>query len=159
MDGSTYQFIILEKLGHTLAHYLNERDQPFSLKTVCQIGINLIDAFELLHSFGQVHNDLKLENILVGDQHSTHQSLKEIRLIDFGLSTSFVDENGYHIKKQESYTRGNYAFASKNTVIGISPSRRDDLLSLVYLLFYLYTGTLDCIGIDCTENDLDKLVF
>ena len=51
----------------------------------------MIDAFERLHSVGMLHNDLKLENILVGDQYSKSHTLGEIKLIDFGLSTSFVD--------------------------------------------------------------------
>ena len=137
-NGTAFSFIILEKLGQTLASYLDARNKPFSLKTVCQIGINLIEALEYLHSFGQLHNDLKLDNILIGDQYSSIESLKEIKLIDFGLSTSFLGPNGAHIKQEQIHTKGNYAFVSKNTIIGLSPSRRDDLISVVYLLFYLY---------------------
>ena len=35
-------FIAMEKLGHTLQYYLMKQNQPFSLKTVCQIAIRLI---------------------------------------------------------------------------------------------------------------------
>ena len=40
----------------------------------------------MLHSTNIVHNDLKLENILVGREDSS-----KIYLIDFGLSKRFVD--------------------------------------------------------------------
>ena len=34
-NGTAFSFIILEKLGRTLASYLDARNKPFSLKTVC----------------------------------------------------------------------------------------------------------------------------
>ena len=52
-----------------MQYYLNKRNQAFSLKTVCQIGIRLIEMFECIHDLGLVYNDLKLDNILVGDKN------------------------------------------------------------------------------------------
>ena len=45
-----------------------------------------------MHSIGYVHNDLKLENILVGNKDPSI-----IYLIDFGLSTPYNNEDGSHI--------------------------------------------------------------
>jgi hypothetical protein len=36
----------MEKLGNTLEHYLYSRNDAFSLKTVCQIGIKLIEIIK-----------------------------------------------------------------------------------------------------------------
>ena len=47
-----------------------------------------------------------------------------------------------HIKKVYKSFQGNLAFSSKNAFNQISLSRRDDLISLVYLLMYLATGKL-----------------
>ena len=47
---------------------------------------------------GKVYNDLKLENILIGDQNNSPESLSEIRLIDFGLVTDYLDSHGNHIE-------------------------------------------------------------
>ena len=65
-----------------------------------------------------------------------------MRLIDFGLASSFLDEQGNHIKERKSPFSGNLFFGSRNTLMKISPTRRDDLVSLAYLLVYLYTGEL-----------------
>jgi serine/threonine protein kinase len=40
-----------------------------------------------LHSLGYVHNDIKLENILIG-----HKDPAKIYLIDFGLSQPYVNQ-------------------------------------------------------------------
>jgi serine/threonine protein kinase len=64
------------------------------LKTVCQIGIRLLQILEKLHRIGKIYNDLKLDNILVGDGNGDPSRLSEIRLIDFGLCSDYLDENG-----------------------------------------------------------------
>jgi len=86
-----------------------------------------------LHKIGYVHNDLKLENILIG-----HRDTDRIYLIDFGLAQSFIDENGFHLEKQ--YVRkfsGNFLFASLNSCRGNNKSRRDDMESVMYIMIYL----------------------
>jgi serine/threonine protein kinase len=47
-----------------------------------------------LHSIGYVHNDLKLENLVVGNKDPN-----KIYLIDFGLASSFMNADGTHIEK------------------------------------------------------------
>ena len=80
-----------------------------------------------------MHNDLKLENIVIGVDEPS-----KIYLIDFGLTAKYVDENGQHVVKQ--YIRnfsGNFLFASLNSARGFNKSRRDDIESLFYLLIYI----------------------
>lgn len=48
-----------------------------------------------LHSIGYVHCDIKLENILIGNQNEISGS-RNIYLIDFGVSKMFEDSNGLH---------------------------------------------------------------
>jgi serine/threonine protein kinase len=48
-----------------------------------------------LHCIGYVHNDIKLENILIG-----HKNTSKIYLIDFGLSQPYIDPlTGKHKEK------------------------------------------------------------
>ena len=80
-----------------------------------------------------VHNDIKLENILVG-----HTDMDLLYLIDFGLATRFKDDNRSHIsKKQLNKFNGNFLFASLNSCRGYNKSRRDDIESAFYVLIYL----------------------
>ena len=70
--------------------------------------------------------------------------MSEISLIDYGLCTSFLDKDGNHIGQQ--YRKdflGNFAFSSKHAMHFKMVSRRDDLISLTYLLIYLLQGYLD----------------
>ena len=80
-----------------------------------------------------MHNDLKLENILVG-----HKDSDRIYLIDFGLTQSFLDENRNHIEKANVRKfSGNFLFASLNSCRGNNKSRRDDVESAIYIMIYL----------------------
>ena len=141
----------MEKLGKTLHYYFHQRSEPFSLKTVCQIGIKILEQLKCIHETGFVYNDLKLENIMVGDRFNSPSSLHQIKLIDFGLATKFIDKNGDHIpQKEENTFVGNLAFCSKYAMAMKTRSRRDDLISLCYLLIYVFKGRLDVLpDIDC----------
>lgn len=60
----------------------------------------------------------------------THQ----IKLIDFGLS------DGMRVKRASTLI-GNVRFSSRDAHFGFS-SKKDDLESLIYVLYYLMTGSL-----------------
>ena len=60
-------FHIQERLGKTLEWYQQERSKAFSFKTVNLIGIKLTDLLMNIHSIGYIYNDLKTDNILVGN--------------------------------------------------------------------------------------------
>ena len=81
-----------------------------------------------------VHNDLKLENILVG-----HEDPNQIYLIDFGLATRWRDPmtNRHASKIQLFKFSGNFRFATRNQCLGYKTSRRDDIQSTFYILIYL----------------------
>ena len=86
-----------------------------------------------MHSIHLVHNDLKLENVVIGADDPN-----KIYLIDFGLTSKIVDDEGEHIV--EEYIRnfsGNFLFASLNSCRGFNKSRRDDIESIFYIFIYL----------------------
>lgn len=59
-------------------------------------------------------------------------------LTDFGLVSSFLDQDGTHIKKERvEQFEGNFLFASLNSCRYYNRSRRDDIESALYLLIYL----------------------
>ena len=84
-----------------------------------------------------MHNDIKLENILIG-----YKDTAKIYLIDFGLSQLYIDTaTGQHVQKQNlAYFSGNFMFASLNSCRGNNKSRRDDIESIFYLMIYLYNN-------------------
>lgn len=105
-------------------------------------------SIESLHDLGVCHNDIKPDNITIGlaaedvapelrSKRTSDDS--EIYLIDFGLSSQFVcPDSGLHVKnKKKSPFSGNRIFASSNAIEGQTPSRRDDILSIVYTLSFM----------------------
>ena len=73
------------------------------------------------------------------DTRSVQSSI--IHLIDFGISKFYII-NGKHIKKKKvKYFSGNVLFSSKNAFRHLELSRRDDLISLCYLLIFFMKGS------------------
>ena len=56
-----------------------------------------MNCLEKVHNAGYVFNDLKLDNILVGDSEFSMDSRAEIRLIDFGFAERYQNKRGEHI--------------------------------------------------------------
>lgn len=101
IESHIWSYIVQEKLGDTLENYLFQKDEPFSEKTVLQVGIQLLDSIKMIHEAGFTFNDLKLDNVLIGDAPELPKamdSLHKIRIIDFGLAKKFIDENGKHVE-------------------------------------------------------------
>jgi serine/threonine protein kinase len=97
---------------------------------------------EALHRRGFLHCDVKPNNIVFGPK----KKAKTFFLIDFGLTTRYLDRysqthiTGEFLTKRKMY--GTTTFASRNTHLGATQSRRDDLESLLYTMVYLATGDL-----------------
>jgi serine/threonine protein kinase len=101
------------------------------------IAIQLFERLKDLHSIRVVHNDIKPDNVLVDAKNGTL-----IHLIDFGLSYYFLvlGEDGVYRHKPKMNLNsfsGNFIFASLNSCLGNSKSRRDDLESAFYMIVFL----------------------
>ena len=105
----------------------------YSPPTCYQLMIQLITRLRTLHGMGFVHNDIKLENIVIG-QEDSHQ----LYLIDFGLASRYHDKSGDHITKVKlRQFSGNFLFASMNQCRGNNTSPRDDIEAAILILIYL----------------------
>ena len=78
-------------------------------------------------------------------------------IIDFGLSKRFLDDNNNHIPmKQHKNFTGTIRYLSTNVHSGNEPSRRDDLISIGYMLMFLLKGVLPWQKITAISKD-DKI--
>ena len=76
-------YIVMEFCeGGDLANYFEKRGCKMLEERVCQLIHRLMTAIYYLHSYGIVHRDLKLENILM----TSSKDDSDIRVLDFGLS-------------------------------------------------------------------------
>lgn len=131
-------YFVLPRYGKNLETLYVDFNQKFSAKTTFQIGQQLLKILEKIHKAGYTYNDLKLDNIMVGDADFSEGSRDQIHLIDFGFSERFMDENGNHKPQAQSNVfRGNLSFATLNQFEFRSTSRKDDIISLCYLMIYL----------------------
>ena len=123
----------------------------------------MLDILELVHQSGFVYNDLKLDNFLLDVKVDSRQLITsnenffktlKVHLIDFGFATTYLDTKTHdHLeKKRLDLFRGNMEFSSINQMKFHSTSRRDDLISLFYLIVYMLKGGI-IPGFGSRKND------
>ena len=126
---------------------------------------------EELHKLGKVYNSLSLSNIVTINARTAFdgkgatepaEGACSIMLTNFSSCSHYLDAKGNHILPHTASTfKGNIAFSSVYTMGFQSPSRRDDLISLAYMLIYLVQGRLSILGNfeNLSESDSFKCVF
>jgi serine/threonine protein kinase len=99
--------------------------------------IQMIDILEHIHKYFVLHRDIKPHNFMLDEK-------KDIYLIDFGLSTIYIDHENKHISMEDSREMiiGTPKYISYYIHEGVLPSRRDDLISLGYVFIFLWMGSL-----------------
>ena len=98
------------------------------------IAIQILDRLEWIHSKNLVYRDVKPHNFMIGNNDPN-----VIYIIDFGLCKKYrSSKTGKHIlPKFTGKFNGTVKYASFNAVRGKELSRRDDLISLGYMLVNL----------------------
>ena len=158
--NKNYNILIETLLGKSLENIFIKRQLKCNIVDVCAVGIQIIDRLEWIHSNNIIYRDIKPENFLVGINDPN-----VIYVIDFGLCKKYrSSKTGKHIlPKADSKFCGNLKFSSSNTTRGKESSRRDDIISLGYMLIYLIKKRLpwDYIykGNKLTNSKYIELVF
>jgi len=126
----------------------------FNEKDVLMLGIQILQQLNNLHKTGIIHQDIKPDNFVFDKKQN------KFKLIDFGLSKNYIDDDKEHIKFKKNNSRcGTMRYMSINCHNKYSLSRRDDLLSLSYSLIYLYIKTLPWKNINISnKNKLHSVV-
>lgn len=140
-NPSINQKLILPLLGPTLCTLMKTQNGTISIQSTLKIGIQVLDRLQLIHCTGLVHRDIAPWNLLMGGPNDCDT----VYLIDFGASQIIVDpstrQHGAMMTNKEGVTRSPF-FASSWSHEWKRMSKRDDLLSLGYVLVYLFTGDL-----------------
>jgi len=124
-------YMVISLLGKSI-------ERNVDVNQTINTGVKLIEIIKGIHEKGVIHRDIKPDNILY-----SVDSYENIYLIDFGLSLCYQDIYGVHInKKTNREIVGSVNFISTNIHEGTSATRRDDLISICYVIIYLLYGDL-----------------
>lgn len=133
------EVLVMTHHGMSIQHHFSRMEQTLSLKSVLMLGIQVVSRIEALHKAGLVHCDIKPQNLLAGNRAKC-----VIHLIDFGATRPYISILKRHISEDDR--KGGFAgtdkYASISAHTGVGLSRKDDLQSLVYVLVYLFSGSL-----------------
>ena len=150
--GHTKKFNILIEtlLDKSLYKLFVKNKTKCNIIDICLIGIQILDRLEFIHSKDLIYRDIKPENFLIGKDDPN-----VIYVVDFGLCKKYrSSKTGKHIlPKITGKFNGTLIYASPNVIKGKESSRRDDLISLGYMLIYLLKRKLPW---ESSFKDLDK---
>ena len=139
--NQTIPCLIMTYYDYSLYEFFSNKPEDCHKGIIHNWIYQIIDILENLHKVFLLHRDIKPQNIML--RGST------LYFIDFGLSTFYIDENRDHIpdfSKEKQDTKlenpivGSPKFASIFLYQGHRYSRRDDIISVVYLYVYMITG-------------------
>ena len=141
----------MELLGSSLEDIFQNQQKKYSIKTVCMIGIQMLDRIEFIHSKNIIHRDIKPDNFTIGMDNKSHI----IYALDFGLSKKYRSSRTHqHIKYNvNKKLTGTARYASINALKGTEQSRRDDLEAIGYVLLYFLRGSLPWQGLHVHKNE------
>lgn len=140
-----YNYLAIDLLGESLEQRRISHGGKMNMKDVMGIGIQMLERIRDIHESGLIHRDVKPGNFIFGSRTSEQNM---IYVIDFGLTKVYFHNKRHVALKKGRSMLGTARFASINVHDGLSPSRRDDIESLGYIIVYLLVGELPWQHID-----------
>ena len=150
-NNQSHNLLVEELLGKSLEDIFNSFGKPFSLKTVCVLGIEMIKRIQSIHQKYYIHRDIKPDNFMTG----RGENEKNIYIIDFGLAKKYYSvSKAQHIKfTTGKHLIGTARYCARNAHRGYEQGRRDDIESIGYVLMYFLLGVLPWQGLKIKKNE------
>jgi serine/threonine protein kinase len=133
---------------------------PPYTKEVTGYLIEMLQIISRVHDAGVVHRDIKPENFMIGISKSDKEPKEPkendrtamLHIIDFGLSKFYKKGDKHVINTNDKSMVGTMRYVSTHVHDGSVYSRRDDIISIIYVSIYLIKGTLPWCGL-CPKKD------
>ncbi len=139
-DGQAHRYIVMEFVrGTDLATRL--KSGPISPRHVAEIGFDIAEALEYVHSKGVIHRDIKPSNILLVD-YGNGAPRARAKLSDFGIA---LGEDSERLTR-EGATTGTAAYLSPEQAAGMKVAQASDVYALGLVLLECFTRPGDANG-------------
>lgn len=135
LDQDSSPYAVCEYVEGTSLRSLVYADEKISFERILRIALQICDACQYAHSQGVIHRDLKPDNIMVQDKPSPDS----IKILDFGLSKSFVESPADAKLTMTGQLIGTPHYMSPEQA-GMKSDARTDIYALGCILFELLSG-------------------
>ena len=133
-DEEISPYIAEELMGPTLRRLYNFCGNKIDVKTLCNIGIDIISCLNAIHRKGILHGDIKCTNICWNITDNIRIN-PDLVLIDYGRCKYIKEIKNKKIK-------GNDYYRAIEVIEGIKLSKKKEMIVVMYILYHLYTGML-----------------
>ena len=127
-DHENY-YLITELLSFSLNDILSH---SLNISIVIELGIQMLQRIESLHTMGLIHRDIKPDNFLFGLKEK-----EKVYLIDYGFTKSYIKNDQHIACEQKKTIIGTPNYISLNIHENYTASRRDDIESWIYVIMEL----------------------
>jgi len=142
-ETPTFNYMVFELLGQSIDKYYRDTCKNISktnmnASTILKrIGTQMLRCIQSVHKCGLIHRDIKPQNFLLSIDNT------RVYIVDFGISTPYINNKKHHkpLTHHDSAI-GTIDFISYYVHEGLSASRRDDLISMIYIIIYIFNGVL-----------------
>ncbi len=146
-ENMKYIYIVMELLtGGDLYSYLEKRDFNIPEEQAYRILYSLASSLHYIHSYGIIHRDLKLENVIVAGNLDD----SNVKLLDFGLSMV----GGPNQTSKDLL--GTMGYMAPEVLLKQSYNKSVDVWSLGVIAYILLSGAAPFANENDTKEDIIK---
>tara|TARA_Y100000389_G_scaffold54228_1_gene50086 strand:- start:3854 stop:4594 length:741 start_codon:yes stop_codon:yes gene_type:complete len=120
-----YYNLVIEKMDNNITILKGKLDNE-NFNNICR---QMFKCLEFIHTKGVVHRDIKPNNFLIKNN--------KIKLCDFGFSKQIIIKKKFINESKIDKIIGTINYISVNVHDLIDPSMRDDIESVIYIIYYL----------------------
>lgn len=129
-------YLVMEYLhGESLFERL-QREERLKIGIALQIGLQIAEALDYMHSRALIHCDIKPENVFLTSDELGASVGEAVKIIDFGLSRSMARD----AQLDQREVGGTPAYAAPEQLAGVAPQPSMDIYGVGVLLYAMITG-------------------
>ena len=139
-----HYYLVESLMGPNLKSLYKICNKIFDYYTILNIAYDLIKNIKVFHELGYIHRDLKPDNLVYSNlSYENNDKKDEIGIIDFSNSKINIGQDGYtKYSNKMVKCQGNKCFSSSNALKDKDVRKKDDIISIFYILIYFFCQTL-----------------